>query len=334
METRFRSRWSYDPVLKQGEPFAISDFTQLHLQIFQLLARHRHLRTSYFPAFAGMNAAYVQFVLRVLAANPNRYLDRVDGNTYANSNYRDQIYELTKRGEAVLRQRGIPIPEDRLGDKALLSHSLMANDTMASLALGCRSGRIVWWDELSQHPRFPKDAAKKLHVKIRKHFGKGMHHAEFDYNNDSNGIFAIDAGSAYKFFSLEAEHTNRVNCSNLNQASFLKKLLAIQFIMDNQLYKKQWGLPNLLHLVVTPNQTRIETMKNLILEETNGKGVSYILFKAIPTMEGFEPMKPMPQLYTAPWQRAGHPDISIGKEVMQIELREQTRPREGVDSKA
>ena len=171
--------------------------------------------------------------------------------------------------------------------------------------LGEHAGRL-WWAVLPQTGRTHQ---------IRKHFAHGdrVHHAEFDYTNDSDGIFAIDDGGPYRFFSLEAEHTNRVDCNNLQQTSFLKKFLAIQAIMDSRLYQKAWGLPHLLHLVVVPSQARIDTMKTLILRETNGKGVPYILFREIPVMEGFRPIRPMPELYTEPWQRAGYPALAINQ---------------------
>jgi hypothetical protein len=68
-------------------------------------------------------------------------------------------------------------------------------------------------------------------------------------------------------------------------------------------------------LVVTSSQARIDTMKDLILRETNGKGVRYIAFYKIPVMESLEPSKPMPEMFTQPWQRAGHPDLFLNEPV-------------------
>ena len=91
--------------------------------------------------------------------------------------------------------------------------------------------------------------------------------------------------------------------------------LAIKAIIDSGAYKKAWGVPNLVTLVATSSQARIDTMKELILRETNGKGVRYIAFYKIPVMEGLEPSKPAPEMFTQDWQRAGHPDLFLNEPV-------------------
>ena len=85
--------------------------------------------------------------------------------------------------------------------------------------------------------------------------------------------------------------------------------------MDTGAYKRAWGIPNLVTLVVTSSQARIDTMKKLILRETNGKGVRYIAFYKIPVIEGLEPSKPMPEMLHTGWQRAGHPDLFLNEPV-------------------
>jgi hypothetical protein len=122
---------------------------------------------------------------------------------------------------------------------------------------------------------------------------------------------AYSDGTA-RFLSLEAEHTNQVDCSNLTKTSFLKKFLAIKYIMDNKLHTKHWGVPNLSTLVVTSPQARIDTMKELISRVTKGKGAAYIGFAIIPVLEDpFTAAKPMPELFTRGRQRAGHPDLVL-----------------------
>jgi protein involved in plasmid replication-relaxation len=311
------NRWSDEPVLRRdGSPFAIEEheLRPSDLQVFELLARFRYLRTSYLAALIGGNAKHRQRRLSALARKPNKYLCRPDiqRRTYA-ANYRDQVYELAPRGEAVLARLGKAIPQQRLGDERQFAHAMMVNDTLASLALGARPGRLVWWDEIRAHPKFPTRAGDKMQVEVRHAFEDGrVEHAAFEYTNDSGGIFAIEDGGPYRFFSFEAEHTNRVDCGNLRQTSFLKKFLTIRHIMESQLHVKQWRIPNLLYLVVAPNQSRIDTMKKLILRETGGKGAPYVLFREVPTFDDFDRVcRPMAELATAPWQRAGYPDICM-----------------------
>jgi hypothetical protein len=64
--------------------------------------------------------------------------------------------------------------------------------------------------------------------------------------------------------------------------------------------------------VVTSSQARIDTMRELIMRESKGKGCAYIAFAVIPVLEDpFKAAKPMPELYTQGWQRAGHPDLFL-----------------------
>lgn len=316
--SRRLNRWNDDPVLdKNGNAVVLRehDLQPQDLKCLELLARFRYLRTSHFPALVGGNAKYRQRRLNLLARKPNKYVHRPSVQMRnCDANYRDQIYELTKWGETVLRNRDINIPEHRLGDEKLFEHSMMINDTLASLASGIRPGRIVWWDELCRHPRFPADAVRRLQVQICHTFEGGRTAtATFNYHNDSGGIFAIDMpGQPYRFFSLEAEHTNRVTSkSSLQQASFLRKFLAIQFIMENGLHRKQFGIPHVTHLVVAPTQARIESMKKLILRLTGGRGVSYILFRQVLAMKNAVGTCQLPDIYRLPWQRAGGSDISL-----------------------
>jgi len=186
---------------------------------------------------------------------------------------------------------------------------LGVSETIVSLEIG-HTGKMIWWPEIAGRLKEPH---RSIPVHIEHQFENGRKTADFDYFNDSNGPFGIlhQDGNA-RFLSLEAEHTNQVDCSNLTKTSFLKKYLAIRYIMEKKLHTKQWGTANLMTLVVTSSQARIDTMKELIMRESNGKGCSYIAFAVIPVLEDpFKPAKPMPELYSQGWQRAGHPDLFL-----------------------
>ncbi len=301
------SRWDDEPRLKDGKPVIVTP-CESDLKLFQLLLRYRYLPANFILPFTGFYYSYVKGRLDVLARQPNKFLHRPEKQrSQPNAGYRYLIYELASKGEQKLKDAGLWTPEPQLGDKKLFAHSLMVSETIASLELGCQS--MIWWPEIAA--RLPKP---ERHIPVEISHGKQT--AAFDYYNDSNGPFGIrySDGTA-RFFSLEAEHTNQVDCSNLRKTSFLKKFLAIKHIMDTGAYKRVWGLPNLVTLVVTSSQARIDTMKDLILRETNGKGVRYIAFYKIPVMEDLEASKPMPEMYTNGWQRAGHPDLYLNEPV-------------------
>jgi hypothetical protein len=49
-----------------------------------------------------------------------------------------------------------------------------------------------------------------------------------------------------------------------------------------------------------------------ILRESKGKGCAYIAFAVIPVLEDpFKPARPMPELFSQGWQRAGHSDLFL-----------------------
>jgi hypothetical protein len=69
---------------------------------------------------------------------------------------------------------------------------------------------------------------------------------------------------------------------------------------------------------VTSSQARIDTMKALIMRETRDKGCAYIALAIIPVLEDpFKSAKPMPELFTQGWQRAGHPALFLNSPTAQ-----------------
>ena len=78
-QTKRLNRWSNEPALDQhGRAIAVEDhdLQPQDLKCFELLARFRYLRTSYFPALIGGNAKHRQRRLSLLARKPNNYLNR------------------------------------------------------------------------------------------------------------------------------------------------------------------------------------------------------------------------------------------------------------------
>ena len=238
------SRWSDEPKLdKSGKPVVITP-VESDLTLFQLLLRYRYLPANFILPFTGFYYTYLKGRLDVLSRKPNKLLDRPDKQrSQPNANYRFLIYQLAYRGEKALKDAGLWTPEPQLGDKTLFAHSLMVTETIASLELGCRS--MIWWPEIAARLDNPQRFIP-VEISYRKET------LAFDHYNDSNGPFGIRyPDNTARFFSLEAEHTNQVDCSNLRKTSFLKKFLAVKAIMDTGAYKKAWGIPNLVTLVVT-----------------------------------------------------------------------------------
>jgi len=183
-----------------------------------------------------MSYEYLRQRLDPLARKPNKFLNRPDKQrSRPSANYRFLIYELAFKGETILKDHNLLSNEPSLGDKHMFAHSLMVSETISSLEMGAKS--MIWWPEIASRLQDPH---RFIPVHIVHHFpSSGKKVADFDYYNDSNGSIGIlyPDGTA-RFLSLEAEHANQVDCSNLSKTSFLKKYLAIRHLMENKLRTK------------------------------------------------------------------------------------------------
>lgn len=308
MSTR-KSRWSNEAT----EPVTLTDGD---MAVFRPLNRFRYLRCNYISEMTGRPYGSIRHRLDDLQRLPNVYLDRPEQQrSQPNANYRHLIYELADKGAQVLKDQGLHSDEPRFGDQALFAHSMMVNDTMASIELAAGHDRMIYWPEIAGRLKDPKRfiPVTVAHTFPHTHRSEAL---DFNYYNDSNGPFGIRyPDRAPLFLSLEAEHSNQNDCNNLKKTSFLKKFLAVQFIMNNRLYEKHWGIPNLLTLVVVGSQARIDNKKQFIMEMTGGKGSPYFLFRVVPTIDDafVKQFLPMPELFTGNWQRAGYPDFNLSQ---------------------
>jgi hypothetical protein len=74
------------------------------------------------------------------------------------------------------------------------------------------------------------------------------------------------------------------------------------------------GLPHLYILTTTPTQARIDTMKQIIMDNTEQRGGTPFFFHPMPVLSYRYPqMKspPVPNLFASPLERAGHPAMRL-----------------------
>jgi hypothetical protein len=303
------SRYDDEPRLdKDGQPVVTFPWAG-DIVIFRLLNRYRYLPIDFIVALTGMSYFYLRDRLDLLTRKPNNYLHRnPDQHSRPKAGSRFLIYDLNDRAERFLKDGSLFSNEPRIGDRKLLAHSLMASETVANFELA--PGAMIWWPEISARLEKPK---RYLPVTISYQFKTGSETLAFEYNGDSNGPFGKRyEDSTPRFFNLETEHRTDVRANNLSKTSFLKKVLAMMYIADNKLYRRAWGIPNLVHLVVCASQHMVDERKDLILELTKGKGLSYVAFAVIPALEDrFAVAKPSPAFFNQGWQRAGHPDLFL-----------------------
>ncbi len=111
-------------------------------------------------------------------------------------------------------------------------------------------------------------------------------------------------------------HTEPLSAVDLERSSILRKILAYREMVASEVYKSHFGFPNMLLPIITVNATHMRNMMQLVLDLTNGKGASYLLFKTVPDFVSVEKtIEPDPALLREPWARAGYPPFDIGKEL-------------------
>ncbi|MBJ7533310.1 replication-relaxation family protein [Rhodomicrobium vannielii ATCC 17100] len=294
------------------------------IEIFKLLQRYRYLRSTYLYAFVG-GKNETRFKERLGALyHDGRYINRPKEQwQFAGSRYAPAVYELDRAGKAVLAELGLDERAVATTSGAQqFGHTLMIAETLASVELGAIASGKMRLIGAHQIITSAPEAAQKaknplaLPVSITHTFARDRtESASFSLVPDA--LFGLayserDGSKSYRFFALEAERENRVSASSLKPTSFLKKVLGYRDIAARETYRTHLGVPNLLALVVTSSQARIDTMKKVIMDVTAGKGSSIFLFQALPSLtDPFKPGRSAPELFSGPWQRAGQPDFFI-----------------------
>ena len=184
-------------------------------------------------------------------------------------------------------------------------HSLMICEALASLDLGMRTDPHLrlssgWPEILGRAPETTRSSPTPFRLAVP----SGGYVVP-------DGVFGIeyrsDGRKAYRFFALEADRgTMPVLRSNPNQTSYVRKVAAYREVIAHQIHKKHWGIPNLLVLTLTTGEARMTDMLERL--EGQAENSATFLFKAI---RDDRLQKPMPQLLTEPWQRAGLPSFRI-----------------------
>ena len=301
------------------------ELTERDIEIFRLLTRYRYLRSTLLYALAG-GKSRKRFIERLGDLyHEGGYLNRPPQQWQAvNARYMPAVYELGNAGERVLKQRS-PASESassrvgtrRLGVVRQYRHELMICDIISSIEIGVRANpglHFVSWQEILENPKMPertRNSASPLAVPVSISYTcprtKSTDRCDKPLIPDALfGIeYATNGQKRYRFFALEADrNTEPVFRGNLQQTSYLRKILQYREIAARGVYRTHWGLPNLLVLNVTTNEQHMKNTMQLVQELTDGKGSPYLLFKTMPALTSVEraPL-PTPDMLTVAWQR-------------------------------
>jgi hypothetical protein len=295
------------------------------LGILNVLQRYRYASTEHIHAFVGVQKNRFQERLGRLYREPNCYIDRpAQQRQYFNANYRPIIYELDRNGERALREYGrwdddAPIAWLNRGREGHtdFAHSVMICEALASIELGIRANsklRFIPWAEIKARMPEKTRTSKLLHclpVQISHSMKGQLHHSDRALMPDA--VFGIEYEGKARLFALECDRDNEpLERSNLNQTSYLRKLLQYRQVIQDRTYSTHWILPNLLVLNLTTSDLHMRKIMALATELFEGGSSNFLLFKTMPSLGDFAPPeKPTGRLLTEPWLRPGRPAFRI-----------------------
>ena len=205
----------------------------------------------------------------------------------------------------------------------LFHHELMVSDILSSIEIGIRTRpdlRFISWQEiLDKAPRATQDAVDPFEIPVTVTY-------EFSHRTETckkpikpDVVFGIeyqdDGKNRYRFFALEADRKNEpLYRSNLEQTSYLRKLLQYREVLHAGTYRTHLGVPNFTVLTVTTHEQHMQKIMALLGDLTDGDGHAYMLFRTMPSLASLETAPPpTPFILDTPWKRAAHPDCFIDR---------------------
>jgi hypothetical protein len=196
---------------------------------------------------------------------------------------------------------------------------------MASIELGVREDQtlrfISWREILAKAPEKTRalDNPFAIPVAISHTFGSSAAAAYADIKIVPDGLFGLeytrDGQKTYRFFAVEADRASMpVMRSNLQQTSYLRKILGYRQIAQQNIHQSHLGLPNLFVLNVTTNESHMTNIMSLVKNLMPDGKSRLFLFKSMSSLGDFgKAPEPTPHLLSAPWKREGHDDFYINR---------------------
>lgn len=327
------SRWTVDPILVNGAP-KLAVIQPRDIELFKLLHRYGILSTDYIHAFLGGHKTVWQLRLELLKRKPNAYIfcPTEQRNSYQ-ANYRPMFYALTEKG-----RREIPGYDVRpfltTGRDSLhkqFKHEALISTTLASFELGqTDTVRVVGPDELLDHaPEHVRNADYpfKLPCQISHTFEYGKRGSVKRISNKSDKPLLPDAlfslhypkADGWRLIALEADmNTEPVERSNLQQNSWLKKLLGYRYVLGT--YRDHFHVKRPMFVCAVFSDTQqMERVKKLLarLIESDAtwlKFSRFFLVKSVPSVsENDRYPAPSGHMLTVPWERVGHEPLNLSQ---------------------
>lgn len=299
------------------------------IRIFQLLNRYHYLpSTSICQLLTGKD--YDQTTIKRLGKlfhdGNGQYIGRPYDQWHSiNARYTAAIYDLQRRGLAILKERGLAdeesplIAKGRLGANRQVPHQLMIDTFLSSVELEISRTpglRFISYHEILASklcPKATKEARNPFQIPVEIRDPKG---APLKTKIVPDGIFGIEytepsGRRSFSFFFLEAERTNSARSTSFKNTSFQKKVVQYRAIAQQKIYQSHFGIPNMRVLTVMPFEEKLDDRIE-VTKEVSGGGSSIFLFRTLPTLRTeHKTIQLIPDILSGDWRRAGKPGIRI-----------------------
>jgi hypothetical protein len=304
----------------------LARITERHRNILYILQRYRFLDARHIYALLGSNNSNVRKALSDLF-HEHGLIDRLPQRAFMRDPLHDpEVYELTDAGLDVLSARGEPsetatwLKQTRYGAKSLAVHNLTICHVVAAIEAAAKSSgiRFISCSEiLRRAPKATQELRNPFAIPVSiSHLVQGKVQ-RLDASIIPDALFGLQyPNQSFRCFALEIDrNTMPLTRANLNETSYLRKLLQYRELISRGAYKQHFGMTSmpLLLLTITTNVRHLEGIKALLAElagENSWKRA--FLFKAEPGLGGFQRAPvPLSTLLNTAWARVGNPPFFI-----------------------
>jgi Replication-relaxation len=305
----------------------LARITPRHLQILAILGRYRFLDAKHIFALLGSSNTNVRRALSDLF-HEHGLVNRLPQRAFLRDPlYDSEIYELSDAGLNVVAEWAEPIEpatwlkELRYGAKTLAVHNLTICHVVASIEAAARLAGlrfITCTEVLARAPKATQNARQPfaIPVSISHQFPNGKVQRS-DSPIIPDAVFGLQyPNRSFRCFALEIDRgTMPLTRSNLDETSYLRKLLQYREVISRGGYKQHFGMTStpMLLLTITNNTRHLEGIKALLRDlagENQWKRA--FLFKAEPSLGSFRRApQPALSLLTTGWDRVGNPSFMI-----------------------
>jgi hypothetical protein len=305
----------------------LARITPRHLQILGLLQRYRFLDANHIYALLGSRNSNVRGALSDLF-HEHGLLDRLPQRAFMRDPlYDPEIYELSDDGAMLIAQQtetmepATWLKQGRYGAKTLAAHNLTICHAVASIEAAATAAglRFITCTEiLARAPKATQEAKQPFAIPVSiSHLFPGGKVQRSDSPVIPDAVFGLQyPNGSYRCFALEIDRaTMPLTRSNLDETSYLRKLLQYREVLSRGAYRPHFGMTEtpMLLLTITTNARHLDGIKALLHNLAGDKQWKRaFLFKAEPSLGSFQRApQPALSLLTSGWDRVGNPPFFI-----------------------